>query len=139
MKIKYCLACKKELKGRCDKKFCDTQCRSTYHNTNRPFHELSIQKINSDLRRNRSLLAHFCPSGKSTVEKEVLARLGYKFELFTHIFPFSTGTYFFCYEYGYLPVLENGTEKMLIVHKQDYMDNLSFHPWNFKIIKHRSK
>ena len=139
MKPRFCLACKKELKGRTDKKFCDAQCRSAYHNTSRPSHELSIQRINSDLRRNRSLLAHFCPSGKSTVDKEVLSNLGYRFDIFTHIFPFTTGTYFFCYEYGYLPILEKGTEKMLIVHKQEYMDNLRFEPWGFKITKHGSE
>jgi len=135
MNVRLCLSCEKELKGRSDKKFCDTQCRSIYHNRNRPSHELSIQRINSDLRRNRSLLAHFCPSGKSTVDKEVLVKLGYRFDLFTHIFPFNTGTYFFCYEFGYLPILDKGTEKVLIVHKQEYMDNLSFHPWDFKIAK----
>ncbi|MGB5387741.1 MAG: hypothetical protein WBN20_13235 [Eudoraea sp.] len=139
MNIRFCLACEKELKGRSDKKFCDTQCRSIYHNTNRPTHELSIRRINSKLRRNRRLLAHFCPSGKSIVEKEVIAKLGYRFELFTHIFPFNSGTYFFCYEYGYLPINEKGTEKMLIVHKQKYMEKLSFYPWDFKIIKHDSK
>lgn len=139
MKVQFCLACNKELKGRSDKKFCDMQCRSTYHNANRPSHELSIQRINSDLRRNRSLLAHFCPSGKSTVDKGVLAKLGYKFELFTHIFPFTTGTYFFCYEYGYLPLVEKDIEKMLIVHKQKYMEKLNFDPWRFKIAKQNSK
>lgn len=137
--MKFCLSCSKELIGRTDKKFCDTQCRSTYHNTNRPIHEISIQKVNSALRKNRTLLAHFCPSGKSTVEKDVLLKLGYRFELFTHIFPFKSGTYFFCYEFGYLPIKENGIEKMLIVHKQKYMDNLSFHPWSIKIIKDNSK
>jgi hypothetical protein len=135
MMARVCLACNKELKGRSDKIFCDTQCRSTYHNTNRPPHELTIQRINSDLRRNRSLLAHFCPSGKSTVEKEVLVKLEYRFELFTHIFPFNNGTYFFCYDYGFLPIIEKGTEKMLIVQKQGYMEKLSFYPWDVKIIK----
>ena len=130
---RFCLACKKELKGRSDKKFCDSQCRSTYHNTNRPSHEFTIQSINSDLRRNRSLLAHFCPSGKSTVEKEVLVKLGFRFELFTHIFPFNSGTYFFCYEY--LHIIEKGIEKMMIVQKQAYMEKLNFHPWGFKITK----
>ncbi len=70
MQIRYCLSCQKELKGRSDKKFCDAQCRSIFHNKNRPPHELTIHKINSSLRKNRMLLAHFCPSGKSTVRKK---------------------------------------------------------------------
>jgi hypothetical protein len=135
MKMRYCLECTKELKGRSDKKFCDTQCRSTFHNTNKAPHELDIQNINSLLRSNRSLMAHFCPSGKSTVDKEVLTKLGFKFDLFTHIFPFSTGTYFFCYDYGYLPISDKGLEKVVIVQKQAYMQNLNFCPWGFNLIK----
>lgn len=135
MNTRYCLACNRELKGRSDKKFCDTQCRSTFHNTNKAPHELEIQSINSLLRRNRSLMSHFCPSGKSTVEKDVLMKLGFKFELFTHIFPFSSGTYFFCYDYGYLPIKDKGIEKVVIVQKQAYMKNLNFHPWDFNIVR----
>ncbi|SFW50263.1 hypothetical protein [Cellulophaga fucicola] len=135
MKMKFCLSCSKELVGRSDKKFCDTECRSTYHNTNRPLHEISIQKINSALRKNRSLLAHFCPSGKSTVKKEVLIKQGYRIDLFTHMYPFKTGAYFFCYEFGYLPIKENGVDKMLIVHQQEYMNNLTYNPWSIKITK----
>jgi hypothetical protein len=80
-------------------------------------------------------MAHFCPSGKSTVDKDVLLKLGFDLDLFTHIFPFKSGTYFFCYDYGFLPVTEKGTEKMVIVQKQAYMENLNFHPWDFNIVK----
>lgn len=131
MQMKFCLSCNKELIGRTDKKFCDDQCRSTYHNRNRPQHEITIQRINSALRRNRTLLAHFCPSGRSTVRKDVLVQSGYQYELFTHAYPFKNGTYYFCYDYGYLPIKdEKGIEKMVIVQKQDYMETLTFNPWN---------
>jgi hypothetical protein len=130
MQMKFCLSCNKELIGRTDKKFCDTQCRSTYHNKNRPLHEIVIQKTNSVLRRNRGLLAHFCPSGKSTVRKEVLMQSGYQFETFTHTFPFAKGTYYFCYDYGFLPIRDKGVEKMLIVQKQGYMENQNYNPWS---------
>lgn len=133
MKIRFCISCGKELKGRSDKKFCDVQCKSVHHNTNRPFHERSIQKINSSLRHNRSLLSRFCPGGKSTVEKQVLEKQGFRFDLFTHVYPFTKGTYYFCYEYGYLPVIEKGIQKMIIVHKQEYMEKLSFDPWDCQI------
>jgi len=130
MQLKFCLACNRELIGRADKKFCDSQCRSTYHNKNRPIHEIDIQKINSSLRRNRTLLAHFSPSGKTTIKREILLKSGYSFDVFTHIFTFKTGTYYFCYDYGFLPVKDDkGIEKMLIVQKQDYMDKLKLDPW----------
>ena len=133
--MKFCLSCNKELVGRTDKKFCDAQCRSTHHNKNRPLHEITIQKTNSALRQNRSLLAHFCPSGKTTVRKDVLAQSGYQFEVFTHIFPFQKGTYYFCYDYGFLPINDKGVEKMLIVQKQGYMENQSFNPWGLNSAK----
>lgn len=134
MKVRFCISCGKELKGRSDKKFCDVQCKSLYHNTNRPFHEHSMQKINSGLRHNRSLLARFCPGEKSTVEKKVLEKQDFRFDLFTHIYPFSKGTYYFCYEYGYLPILEKGIPNILIVRKKEYMDKLSFDPWEYRIV-----
>lgn len=128
--MKFCLSCSKELVGRTDKKFCDAQCRSTYHNQNRPQHEITIQRINSMLRRNRSLLAHFSPSGKTTVEREILFKSGYNFDSFTNMYTFKTGTYYFCYDYGFLPVKDDkGIEKMVIVQKQDYMNTLTFNPW----------
>jgi hypothetical protein len=133
METMKCLACHKELRGRSDKKFCDAQCRSMHHNRNKPSHERIIQQTNKILRKNRSLLAHFCPSGKSTVKKDVLASLGYKLDKYTDVFPFSKGVYFFCYDYGYLPIQEKGQDKMLIVQKQDYMSNLNFNPWHIQI------
>ena len=64
------------------------------------------------------------------MKKEVLLKSGYSFEIFTHLFSFKSGTYYFCYDYGFLLVKDdNGVEKMLIVQKQDYMDNLKFNPW----------
>ncbi len=137
MSTQYCLACGKTLKGRSDKKFCDSQCRSTFHNSNRAPHEIEIQNINSALRRNRSIMAHFCPSGKSTVEKEVLIKIGFRLDVFTQIFPFNSGTYFFCYDYGFLPVVEKGIEKMVIVQKQDYMNKLNFYAWDFTVLKNK--
>jgi len=137
MEVKYCLVCQEKLIGRSDKKFCGSQCRTTHHNAHRPLHEQTMKQINSDLRRNRSLMAQFCPGGKTTVEKSILLKLGYKFELFTHVFPFSKGTYFFCYDYGFLPIVEKGIEKMLIVQKQSYMNKLHFHPWDIEIIKNK--
>jgi len=82
------------------------------------------------LRINRSLLAHFCPSGKSTVRKDVLMSLGYQFELFTQIFPFKNGTYYYCFDCGSLPLKDKGVKKMLILQKQGYMENQGFNPWD---------
>ena len=131
---KVCLACGETINGRSDKKFCDAHCRNMYHNNHKPDHEQHIQTCNASLRKNRRLLAQFCPGGKTTVKKAVLANLGYSFHHFTNIFPFSTGVYYFCYDYGYLPIIEKGEDKMLIVQKQDYMSSANYNPWDIKII-----
>ena len=129
MKINFCLSCNSKLIGRSDKKFCDAQCRSTYHNQNKPVHEMLIQQTNSILRKNRGILAHYCPQGKATVRKEVLEKSGYQFEYFTNIFHISNGIYYFCYEYGFRPIFERSIPKLLIVQRQEYMNKIPTDPW----------
>lgn len=129
MKVNFCLNCTSKLVGRSDKKFCDAQCRSTYHNQNKPVHEMLIQQINSILRRNRGILAHFCPQGKATVRKESIEGFGYQFDHFTHVFYVNSGIYYFCYEYGFRPIFEKNIPKLLIVQKQEYMNNIVTDPW----------
>ncbi|WP_417445298.1 hypothetical protein [Joostella sp.] len=133
MKKRFCFFCNDELHGRSDKKFCDAQCRSNHHNNNKAAHEKLIQYTNSLLRKNRGILAHFCPQGKATVRKEVLDAMEYEFSIFTTIYPFKGGNYFFCYDYGFLPITdENGIKKIVIVQHQNYMSRLKVNPWKVK-------
>lgn len=129
MKVNFCLSCNSKLMGRSDKKFCDAQCRSSYHNRNKPVHEMLIQQTNSILRKNRGILAHYCPQGKATVRKEIIEGSGYQFDHFTHIVQFKNGTYYFCYEYGYRPVFEKNIPKLLIVQRQEYVNHIDTDPW----------
>ena len=130
MKTIQCLYCRNNLVGRSDKKFCDAQCRSSYHNQHKAKHEIVIARTNSELRKNRSILAHFCPSGKATVRKEVLATLEYNFKYYTHTYAVQNGLYYFCYDYGYRPIKERGIDKMLIVQQQKYTMEHDFDPWS---------
>ena len=109
--IKTCLACSKPLKGRIDKKFCDDYCRNNYNNLQkaRGNHSSLVRNINNALLKNRKILESILPGNEETAKanKEKLQRLGFQFKYLTHHYTTKTGkTYFYCYDYGYLP-LEN--------------------------------
>lgn len=128
-----CLSCKEPLQGRADKKFCSDQCRATYNNSHRKPHEEAIKKLNSQLRKNRTILKTLCPTGKATVRRDVLAEMGFSFRHFTSAYGSSSDLYFLCYDYAFKPIFERSQEhgtmiqKVLIVQQQDYMK--SFDPW----------
>jgi hypothetical protein len=117
---KACPECKAILIGRSDKKFCSDQCRYLHNNRLKTDKEKEVIRINSILRKNRTILKRLNPVGKTTVRKEVLVAEGFDFRYYTHTY--ITGNdneYHFCYEYGYnfLP-----NERVLIVNSQPYMN-----------------
>jgi hypothetical protein len=108
---KTSLASDKPLKGRIDKKFCDDYCRNNYNNQQKAksSHSNYVRNINNALLKNRKILESILPNDEETAKanKDKLLRLGFQFKYFTHLYTTKTGkTYFYCYEYGYLP-LEN--------------------------------
>jgi hypothetical protein len=59
------------------------------------------------LRRNRRILQQLLPEKEDSkkVSREQLLQLGFHFKHFTHSYTNKKGsTYFYCYEYGYLPL-----------------------------------
>jgi hypothetical protein len=125
MEKKNCAECGKTLVGRSDKKFCDAYCRNSYNNKVKREDEKYIQEVNRIIRRNRRILKHLCPEGKSVVRKEILDQLGYKYNHFSGIYRTKLGTYYFCYDYGMSPFKENSVERARIVKKQNYVPSLS--------------
>ena len=114
-----CRFCNKEMKGRRDKKFCDTQCRSAYHNSNKNEREQFIRTVNKILRKNRMILKFASPAGKTTVRQSFLIDKGFDFRYYTTIYKTKSGSaYQFCYDYGWLKVED---DKILIVNWQPYM------------------
>ena len=109
-----CLYCNEKLTGRIDKKFCNAQCKSAYHNQSTSSTETYIRNINKQIRANRRALQIACPQGKATVKKEFLLKLGMDFKYLTHTWKSKGGNlYYFFYDYGYIPSVEPG--KVLIV------------------------
>ena len=105
--IKNCQTCGKPLKGRSDKKFCDDYCRNNYNNNLKADSNNYVRNINNALRKNRRILEEFLPpaEGMVKVTKEKLLQQGFLFKYITHTYINKKGnTYYFCYEYGYLPL-----------------------------------
>jgi hypothetical protein len=116
---KKCLQCERPIKGRTDKKFCDDYCRNAYNNSMKaPSYNL-MRNINNQLAKNRRLLEETIPTGEEMgkTTKEKLLSKGFSLKYFTHTYANKKGNiYFFCYDYGYLP-LEG--DWMLVVHRKD--------------------
>jgi hypothetical protein len=106
--IRACLSCRKAIKGRTDKKFCDDFCRNNYNNHLKSGDNNYMRNINNALRKNRRILATLLEGiaeGKLTISKGSLAAQGFAFNYFTHIYTNKEGRiYYLCYDYGYLPL-----------------------------------
>lgn len=116
---KLCLTCSKTLKGRTDKKFCDDYCRNNYNNQLKADNNNYVRNINNALRKNRRILEALLPATEAMAKanKDKLLQKEFQFKYNTHTYVNKKGnTYFFCYEYGYLP-LEN--DWFLIVRKRE--------------------
>lgn len=100
-----CLNCGDVVTGRADKKFCSDYCRNIYNNQWRTYSDNYIKKVNNILKKNRKILTDLNPSGKTTVHRNQLLKLGFRFEFCTNIYTTQSGNvYHFCYEQGILAI-----------------------------------
>lgn len=116
---KNCLECGKSLKGRVDKKFCDDYCRNNYNNKQKLADSGVVRLINNVLAKNRRILQSLLPADKETnkTTRDNLLLKGFSFKYLTHIYTTKTGkAYYYCYEYGYLPI---DNDWFLIVRKKE--------------------
>jgi hypothetical protein len=120
-----CLDCNKEISGRSDKKFCNPYCKSAYHYKKDKETKPSLfKKIDRQLKTNRRILKLYNKAGKSIVMKKILIDEGFNPHYYTHTWRKRYDeTYYFCYEYGYLILKENGKEKYVLIRWQQYMSN----------------
>jgi hypothetical protein len=116
--VKTCASCGKKLQGRADKKFCNDYCRNAYNNNLKSGNSLLVRNINNALLKNRRVLEMILGNEEMTkTTKAKLLEKGFQFKFITHNYTNKKGNvYFFCYEYGYLP-LEN--EWYLIVKRKE--------------------
>jgi len=107
---KTCLYCKKPVKGRSDKKFCDDYCRAAYNNELKSAANNYIRNVNNALGKNRRILESLLPETETTTKasKDKMIEKGFQFKYHTHQYKAKNGNnYFYCYEYGYLPLENN--------------------------------
>jgi predicted nucleic acid-binding Zn ribbon protein len=105
--VKHCLSCDKVLKGRSDKKFCDDYCRAAYNNELKSITTNQMRNVNNALSKNRRILEELLPEGEEMVKttQEKLVQKGFLFKYVTDLYTTKSGkTYYYCYEYGYLPL-----------------------------------
>ena len=120
MQEKSCLECGTEIFGRVDKKFCSDQCRNSYNNRLNSDSNNYVRNVHNVLRKNRRILEELNPGGKSKTTRIKLTEKGFDFNYHTSTYTTKAGaTYYFCYEYGYLPI-DNGY--FALVKKQEYAD-----------------
>lgn len=117
---RLCLDCKKPVKGRTDKKFCNDYCRNNFNNLLKSNTNNLMRNINNALGKNRRILESFFKGdeemAKTTQEK--LLEKGFLFKYITHTYTNKKdNVYFFVYDLGYLP-LEN--DWYLLVKRREY-------------------
>ena len=102
---KQCLECGDSIKGRTDKKFCSDLCRNSYNNKLNSDSNNHIRNVNNILRKNRRILEELIPEETAKATKAKLLHKGFSFTYYTNTYTTKKGaTYYFCYEYGYLPL-----------------------------------
>ena len=106
-----CLACRKTIKGRADKKFCDDFCRNNYNNLLKSSDNNYVRNINNALRKNRRIIASMLEGareGNVKTSNDSLVIRGFVFKYYTHTYKNQKGgIYYFCYDYGYMDLGDN--------------------------------
>jgi len=109
-----CLTCGKPLRGRTDKKFCDTGCKNEHNNRLQHEEREAIKSIDRILKHNRRVLKQWLGECSTRlVSTKGLLHAGFRFDYHTHQFiNRQSDHYVFCYDYGYLSL---GDGRCLIV------------------------
>ncbi|SNZ00963.1 hypothetical protein [Flagellimonas pacifica] len=122
MCTKKCPICSSVVRGRADKIFCSTKCKSIDQYEKRQETEAFYFIVEKQLRINRKILKRFNKSGFTTIRKSKLVEDGFNPKFFTHYWKNKKDdVYLFVYEYGFLSKNENGKDKYVLVTWQDYM------------------
>jgi hypothetical protein len=97
-----CMQCEHTLYGRVDKRFCNSACRSAFHNNMRCEGLKVIKAVNKVLLKNYLILLDYWNSGLTEVPKTALVKKGLNWSYFTSVRPMTNGdSYCFVYNIGY--------------------------------------
>lgn len=112
-----CKICSKQLVGRRDKLFCSVKCKNFYHVNLRKVTAVEVEKIDSILHRNRSILLEILGKNKVqiTVERIMLEKKNFTFKYHTHQHINSKGKmYYYIYDFAWM---EFSNDEILIIRK----------------------
>ncbi len=91
------------MRGRSDKRFCSSDCRSAYHNRHRREEMLTLRKLEANLLRNFRLLRKVRKEGLSQMSRGAFERMGFDFSFYTHSMQgVRNEQIFFCYDMPYM-------------------------------------
>ena len=91
------------MRGRSDKRFCSSDCRSAYHNRHRREEMLTLRKLEANLLRNFRLLRKLREEGVSQLSRAAFERMGFDFSFYTHAMQgVRNEQIFFCYDMPYM-------------------------------------
>lgn len=110
-----CKICKKEIKGRSDKLFCSSACKSYYHRRLRSVTNKATIQIDKILHRNRSILLELIGKQKTQlkIKRIELDKKKFNFKYHTHFNINSKGKTFYClYDLAWM---EFSDDEVLIV------------------------
>jgi len=123
LKARQCIYCNKPLSGRSDKIYCNQYCKSAQQYEKKKTNESQYLLIDRQLKKNRVLLKQYNKAGKTIIRQSVLLDNGFNPKFYTHRWKSSKGKiYFFCYEFGFMPIIDNQKEKYLLIQWQNFMN-----------------
>jgi len=101
-----CFVCKKEFKGRSDKKFCTTKCKNEYHRVLRKKTRSAVKEVDDILHRNYSICLEIMEGhnkDKIMIPRIVMEKLGFQFNYCTGIYKNSQNKlYHYIYNYSWM-------------------------------------
>ena len=119
MELQYCLECRKMLRGRSDKKFCDQKCKNNHYNEFRRTRQpAQFRQINQILMQNRNILKElFDRSVEKLFSTEDISNQGFMLSYFTHSNRNQDEQSYYCYDYG-LRTAEEGRYQLIRVNEK---------------------
>jgi predicted nucleic acid-binding Zn ribbon protein len=125
---RQCPSCRGNFKGRKDKRFCSEKCRHLFNRALQQQEDEPLTKAFQAIRRNRSLLKRLCAGKKAIASRETMEAMGFDSTAFSSLHVNGRNqTYYFCADYGFLPIKRDGKETALIIHREPYAT--SSDPW----------
>ncbi|MCQ2146089.1 MAG: hypothetical protein MJZ16_01080 [Bacteroidales bacterium] len=100
--VKKCIYCGKEIsQGRSDRKFCNSNCRASYHNSRAYYSSAPVSGVIRSLERNYNILCDIISSGNESASMGDLVDEGFRPEYVTSYMKVRGGDELRCFDIRY--------------------------------------